>query len=45
MTPTLPTFEGKFILNEKPQKGICIQITQNIPVLRVAFGIKSFSFT
>lgn len=37
MASTLSTFEEKgHFLNEKPQKGMCIQITQNIPFLRMA---------
>lgn len=34
----LPLLLGKkSILNKKPQKGMCIQISQNIPFLGVAF--------
>lgn len=37
MAPTLLTFEEKkAILNEKPQKGMCIQVTQSVPFSRVA---------
>lgn len=38
MAPTLPAFRGKkSIFNEKSQKRMCIQVTQSIPFVRMAF--------
>lgn len=45
MAPILPTLGGgKAVLNEKPQKAVCIRVTQNIPFLSVAFWNQSSFF-
>lgn len=45
MAVTSPTFgEAGLFWMKRPQKGMCIQITQNMPSLKVAFGIKSSHF-